>query len=193
MKNSVKFANRTRLSAAFIFAMAALSLPAQAHEFRQYGTNYAVELGNDVEPTAVNIANGIDFIAYYDDGAGNLTPLDKAAGDTVDVAVIPITVKNEKWVAGASDIVEADPIFFNFVQGDVEGITAYIASGWTPDNDDIGNNGPGSGFHGYLLTAHLKKAGTSGSGKWIALDKFVCGNGSKDLNVGGSFFECVTL
>lgn len=193
MKSMKKFTAHTGLFTAFFLTIAAFASTAQAHEFRAFG-RYIVGIGSTVEPPQVGAPNGIDLFAQYDQDPGpgvDLVALDKAAGDIVQVAVIPIAVKTESNsapVVGANHGVFTD--FGNLVEIE-DGEFGYqipVSSGWTPTSNDVGNNGKYSGYLGYYVTAYLKKVGKPAT--TLLLKKFVCGNGSLDTEF-GSVFDCV--
>ncbi|NOU21263.1 MAG: hypothetical protein HOO93_05645 [Methyloglobulus sp.] len=185
MKSMVKFTTQTGSYLALILVLAAFAIPAQAHEFRQFG-NYVVGIGTEGEPPVAGVAASIEFFALYNNPDGSQVALDRSAGDKVDLAVVPITVATE---SNSAALVEADEgIFTHFTQTVIEDVTAYRSDVFTPDLDDVGGTGPGTGYLGYYLTAVLKKVGKPS--KTLILKKFVCGAGSLDT-VGGSLFDCV--
>ncbi|NOS87516.1 MAG: hypothetical protein HOP34_03070 [Methylococcaceae bacterium] len=187
MKKMMKSTVKTGL---FVGMALLAAQTAQAHEFRAFG-QYIIGIGSTIEPPQVGVANGIDVFAQYDQDPGpgiDLVNLDRAAGDTVNISVIPITVKTESY---NGKLVEADEGVFNDFDGlnEIEdGEFGYQATGFTPDADDVGGTGPHTGYLGYYVSAHLKKVGQPG--KVLILKKFVCGAGSKDVEFGSSF-DCV--
>jgi hypothetical protein len=192
MKSMMKLTTQTGPYLALFLALAAFSLSAQAHEDRLFG-RYAVQLGTSNEdPLLVGENVRVEFFALYDTvGNGDFADyvyLDRSAGDTVELAVIPITVASES--VSAPFVAANHGIKTNFSQTIIEEAIGYQSSLFKLNSKDVGNNGPQSGYLGYYLTAYLKKAGTSGPGKTIVLNKFVCGAGSLDLP--GSGFECVS-
>lgn len=185
MKSMMKFTTQTGSYLALILTLAAFAFPAQAHEFRQFG-NYIVAIGTENEPPVAGVPASIEFFAYYNMPDGSQVALDRTAGDKVDLAVVPITVATE---SNSAPLVEADEgIFTSFTQTVIEGDPAYRSSVFTPDLDDVGGTGPGTGYLGYYLTAVLKKVGKPS--KTLILKKFVCGAGSLD-NITPSSFDCV--
>ncbi len=187
MKSIMKFTTQAGSYLSFFVALAAFAFPAQAHEFRDFG-RYNIGIGADGEPPQVGVANGIDVFAAFDLDPGpgeNFVQLDRTKGDIVNISVVPITVKTE---TNSAPVVEAEHLFTNFQQTVIEGSVGYLATGFTPDRDDVGGTGPGTGYLGFYLTAYVKKVGQPG--KTLILKKYVCGAGSLDT-VFGTEFACV--
>ena len=183
----MKFTTQAGSYLSFFVALAAFAIPAQAHEFRDFG-RYNIGIGAHAEPPQVGIANGIDFFAAFDLDPGpgeNFVQLDRTQGDIVNISVVPITVKTETY---NGKLVEAEHLFTDFEQTVIEDGVGYLATGFTPYLDDVGGTGPSTGYLGFYVTAYLKKVGQPG--KTLILQKFVCGAGSKDA-VFDTEFACV--
>lgn len=150
------------------------ALPAQAHEFRDLGNNYATITGWNVEPAVENSPNGIDvFLAFDTTGNGDFSDLDASLGDTKVLAVVPIRLKTDSFNA---KIIQIFPVLTQFqeVPGE-DGLNNLFS--FTPNQD---------GAWGWFLAGFIQKVGQSPK---LFAKKFVCGNGSQDLP--NSQFDCV--
>ncbi|WP_019868265.1 hypothetical protein [Methylovulum miyakonense] len=163
---------------AAIVSLAALALPAQAHELRGLGNNYFIGVGSHVEPAIAGQPNGIDFFAWRNSVPGDFDTaeyLDKAAGDKVEITALPIKLATENFNA---PIIQFFPLLTGLNQIDIEGSPGYTKT----------FNYPTAGAYGYIVVGEIKKQGHSTK---YFVEKFVCGAGSQDTTFSTSF-DCVT-
>jgi hypothetical protein len=168
---------------ALTLVLGAVTITAQAHEIRRLSSRYVVQLGVDGEVDGVV---GIDkgphaaqFFAFYMTTPGDINtavPLDKAAGDTVEIAALPAYFASENYNAAVTQFLF--PILHQFFQTIIEATPAYQSENFQLNS---------SGAFGYFSVGSLKKKGKA---KIDFIEKFVCGGGSKDTEFGTSF-ECV--
>lgn len=164
--------------------LALFTLPAQAHEYRNFG-NYVIGIGSSEEPPLVGQSIGIEVYAVYNLPDGSQPNLDVSAGDIMEVAVIPATVATDTHNGKVVETKGFYEDFKYFIGSDGPGIHQM---GLKIDKDDNGGHGPGTGYLTYYLTGFFKKKGYPG--ETVILAKYVCGNGSIDT-LGGTFFNCV--
>ena len=184
MKSMTKFA-REIWSVMMLLTMIAFMSSAQAHEYRNFG-NYVIGIGSSIEPPLVGQTVGIEVYAVYNMPDGTQPDLDTSAGDIIEINVIPATVATDSHNAAVVELKGFFDKFSYFTGSDGPGVHA---SGVVIDADDNGGTGAGSGYLTYYLTGYFQKKGYPG--QTVILSKYVCGNGSLDLKVGGTFFSCV--
>ncbi len=163
---------------AAIVSLAALALPAQAHELRGLGNDYFVGVGSHVEPVIAGQANGIDFFAWRNSVPGDFSTaeyLDRSAGDKVEITALPVKLASESFNA---PIIQFFPLLTGLSQIDIEGAPGYSKNFTYPT----------AGAYGYIVVGKIKKSGHSTK---YFVEKFVCGAGSQD-NTWGTSFDCAT-
>ena len=163
----------------FVFTLiaSALAFSAQAHEIRYIGNGYVIQVGDDVEPPIANQTNGVDFIAGYETTPGDIstiTPVDRTAGDVVEVVALPLKLQYETF---NSPITQVFPLLTTFQDTTVDGFPGLVSNFTFPS----------IGTYGYIVAGKIKKQGHSDK---FFVEKFVCGAGSQDTTYGSSF-ECV--
>ncbi|MFZ2450249.1 MAG: hypothetical protein WAW36_07010 [Methylovulum miyakonense] len=163
---------------AAIVSLAALALPAQAHELRGLGNNYFIGVGSVTEPVTAGQANGFVFFGWHNRVAGDFDTaeyLDKSAGDKVNVTALPVKLATENFNAPITQIF---PLLTGLNQTVVEGSPAYSKDFTYPT----------AGTFGYIVVGEIKKQGYPSK---YFVEKFVCGAGSQDTTF-GTFFDCPT-
>jgi hypothetical protein len=159
-------------------ALCAFQHTSQAHELRNIGNGYWIQVGGDVEPPVQNQPNAMDFFAFYEGpngiANGDYTVLDKTQGDTVKITAVGIRPETDSYNA---DIEGYFSVPKPFTQQDVEGLVAYVSGNFTFQY---------SGAYGYIVSGKLQKVGHPVK---FFIQKFVCGGGSLD-SLFGTGFEC---
>lgn len=158
--------------------LGAFALTAQAHELRNLGDGYIIQVGNSVEPPLTG-SNKADFFAWY--GDFNADPstwevLDKAAGDKVNIGGFAAKFATDSFNAPITQVLF--PVLYQFMQTEIEETVAYQSNAF---------NVPSAGAYGFVIGGELKKTGHP---KKVFLQKFVCGGGTQDTTY-GTDFECI--
>jgi hypothetical protein len=162
---------------ALTFSTAALSLSAQAHELRDLGDGYLIQVGVDVEPPIAGQTNGMDFIGFHETTPGDVSTavgIDKNAGDVIEVIAIPLKLKREAF---NSPVTKIFPFLTSFRDTVVDEFPAVVADFIFPK----------IGTYGFIVSGKIKKQGFA---EKYFIEKFVCGAGTQDTTF-GTDFECV--
>ncbi|MGR8934258.1 MAG: hypothetical protein ACU837_07700 [Gammaproteobacteria bacterium] len=171
------------LYVALSLTVGAFTLSAQAHEFRDLGDDYYIQVGGHVEPPYINVKNGIDFYPFHLDDPVKGFPdgvvgLDKLAGDTVEISAVGLIVPTDDFNV---PITRLFPLNNTWKYMPSQGYYLYY------QENAFSFKKPHA--YGFYAQGKIKRKGFKT--KRFA-EKFICENGSQDTTY-GTAFECVTV
>jgi hypothetical protein len=170
------------LSAVFLLAGSLLATQASAHELRNIGDDYWIQVGGHVEPPYTNVKNGIDVYIVHNDHPEKKFPdgiviLDTKKGDKVDVSAFGLVTKTDDY---NSPIIRLFPLNNVWKDAVIEGYLDHYQ-----ENAFVFKKATTYGFY---VEGTIQRVGFKP--KKFG-EKFICEKGSQDTTY-KTAFECIT-